>query len=126
MGGDVTTVLVVDDNVEVRAYVKQHLAPRYRVLEAANGEQGVDVARRLLPDLVLSDVMMPGGMNGADLAREIRKRRPGLPVVLMTGYIEAARSAMSEGLEVLIKPFKRDALAAILDRHIARSMARAQ
>jgi CheY-like chemotaxis protein len=63
-------VLVVDDNAEVRAYVKQHLAPRYRVLEAVNGEQGLDIARRMLPDLVLSDVMMPV-MGGFALCRAL-------------------------------------------------------
>jgi DNA-binding LytR/AlgR family response regulator len=65
-------------------------------------------------------------MNGTDLAREIRKRRPGLPVVLTTGYIEAARSAVAEGMEVLIKPFQLDALAAVLDAHISKGLAQAQ
>ena len=53
-------------------------------------------------------------------------RRPDLPVVLATGYIEAARTAMAEGMEVLMKPFRLDAIAAILDTHISKSIARAQ
>jgi CheY-like chemotaxis protein len=76
-------------------------------------------------DAVVSDVMMAGGMNGVDLAREIRKRLPGLPVMLVTGYIEAARTAMAEGMEVLVKPFQLEALAAILDANISKSLARA-
>jgi DNA-binding LytR/AlgR family response regulator len=69
---------------------------------------------------VLSDVMMPGGMSGVELAREIERRRPGVPVVLTTGYIEAARSAMTEGLEVLVKPYSLEVLAATLTPHLDR------
>src|SRR5207248_932467 len=85
-GDDVTTALVVDDNAEVRSYVKQHLVPRYRVLEAVNGEQGLDMARRLLPDLVLADVMMPvieaklgdDGFTVERLASEVAQSRGNL------------------------------------------------
>ena len=76
-------------------------------------------------DVVFSDVMMPGGMSGVELAREIRKRWPELPVVLTTGYIEAARTAMAEGLEVLVKPYQLEALSAILQGHISQRAARA-
>ena len=61
-----------------------------------------------------------------DLAREIRRRWPDLPVVLTTGYIEVARTAMSEGLEVLVKPYQLEALSAILESHISGKMAHAQ
>jgi len=65
-------------------------------------------------DVVLSDVMMPGGMNGVDLAREIRRRRSDLPVMLATGYIEVARGAVAEGFQVLVKPYQPEALAQAL------------
>jgi CheY-like chemotaxis protein len=66
-------------------------------------------------DLVFSDIMMPGGMNGVDLAREIHRRRRGLPVLLTSGYAEAAReSAAAEGVRVLPKPYRLDELAAAL------------
>jgi signal transduction histidine kinase/ActR/RegA family two-component response regulator len=65
-------------------------------------------------DVVLSDVMMPGGMSGVDLAREIRKRRPDMPMVLATGYIEVARGAVAEGFQVLVKPYQPEALARTL------------
>src|SRR6185436_8590588 len=51
-GTDVTTILVADDNAEVRAYVRAHLARRYRVVEAADGTEALEIARRALPDLV--------------------------------------------------------------------------
>ncbi len=65
-------------------------------------------------DAVLSDVMMPGGMSGVDLAREIRKRRSDVPVMLATGYIEVARGAVEEGFHVLLKPYQPEALAQTL------------
>jgi CheY-like chemotaxis protein len=59
-------------------------------------------------DLVFSDIMMPGGMNGVELAREIRSRRRGLPVLLTSGYAEAAkRDAEAEGVRILPKPTAR-------------------
>ena len=56
-------------------------------------------------DMVFSDVMMPGGMSGVELSHEITQAPAGVPVVLATGYIEAARDAMADGLEVLVKPY---------------------
>jgi len=68
---------------------------------------------------------MPGGMSGTELAREIRKRYPQLPVVLTTGYIEAARSAVNEGLEVLVKPYTIEVLARTLTAHLGKRAAAA-
>ena len=66
-------------------------------------------------DLVLSDVMMPGGMNGVELAREIRRRRAELPVVLVSGYAEAvAAQANAEGVHLLSKPYQIGQLSAAL------------
>ena len=59
--------------------------------------------------------MMPGGMSGIDLAREIKKRRIGLPVLLTSGYAEAVRTeAEAEGVRILPKPYRLDELSAAL------------
>jgi DNA-binding response OmpR family regulator len=63
-------------------------------------------------DLVVTDVVMPGGTSGLDLARELRRARPGLPVLLMTGF---AGSFATEGFPVLAKPFTVAQLQAELD-----------
>jgi CheY-like chemotaxis protein len=66
-------------------------------------------------DIVFSDIMMPGGMNGVDLAREIRRRRADLPVVLTTGYAQAAaHEADAAGIRILPKPYGLDQLSAAL------------
>ncbi|MEM9996790.1 MAG: ATP-binding protein, partial [Bacteroidota bacterium] len=103
------TVLVVDDNAEVRAYVRRHLATRYRVLEAADGQQALAHARAFVPDLIVSDVMMPG-LDGIGLCRALRTD-PDLafvPLVLLTA--RAAIQDKLDGLEhgaddYLTKPF---------------------
>ena len=64
--------------------------------------------------LVLSDVVMPGGVSGLDLARTLRDRRPELPVILTTGYSSRAAEVVVEGFALIEKPYRRDVLAASL------------
>ena len=64
--------------------------------------------------LVLSDVVIPGDVNGLDLARTLRDRRPELPVILVTGYSIYAPKVMAEGFALIEKPYRRDVLAASL------------
>ena len=87
---DVPRVLVVDDNAEIRAFVRQHLEPSYRVLEARDGAAGLALTRRHLPDLVLSDVMMPG-MDGFAFCRALKTdpETSFVPVILLTARAEA-------------------------------------
>jgi DNA-binding LytR/AlgR family response regulator len=66
-------------------------------------------------DLVFSDMVMPGDVGGLDLARDITRLRPELPVVLTTGYSAAAAAAANEGRRVLIKPYRIERLASELD-----------
>ena len=106
---DVTTVLVVEDHPEVRAYVRRHLEPAYRVLEAADGEAGLALAKTRLPDLVLSDVMMPK-LDGLGLCRALKAdpETDFIPVILLTA--KAAPEDKLEGLgelcdDYLTKPF---------------------
>jgi len=118
-----TTVLVVDDNAEVRAYVRRHLEPDYRVVEASDGREGLERARRLLPDLVVSDVMMPG-LDGNALFHALRDN-PELelvPVVLLTAKAspESRIQGLREGVDdYLVKPFDPRELRARVDNLLA-------
>jgi len=64
--------------------------------------------------LVMSDIVMPGGVSGLDLARTLRDRRPELPVILTTGYTSHASEVTAEGFALIEKPYRRDVLAASL------------
>ncbi|HWM93054.1 MAG TPA: two-component regulator propeller domain-containing protein [Thermoanaerobaculia bacterium] len=120
---DRTTVLVVDDNAEIRAYIRRHLEPDYRVVEAADGSEGLERARQLTPDLVVSDVMMPG-LDGNALFRSLRED-PELelvPVILLTAKASAESriQGLREGVDdYLVKPFDPRELRARVDNLLA-------
>ena len=110
-------VLLVDDDEEVASLVGEmlrHLG--YEVTHAASATAALGaLANDRQVDIVFSDVMMPGGMNGVELAREIRACLPHLPVLLTSGYAEAAqKAAAAEGVHVLAKPYRLEDLAAAL------------
>jgi two-component system NtrC family sensor kinase len=72
-------------------------------------------------ELVMSDIVMPGGMSGLELARTLREHRPELPVVLATGYSQYALQVVKEGFTLVEKPYRRDVLAASLRAAIERA-----
>jgi CheY-like chemotaxis protein len=110
-------ILLVEDDDEVAALVSEMLIELgYGVTRAASvaGALGALADGRSV-DLIFSDIMMPGGMNGIDLAREVKKRRSDLPVLLTSGYAEAAaRDAENAGVQILPKPFHISELAAAI------------
>jgi signal transduction histidine kinase/CheY-like chemotaxis protein len=107
---DVPTLLIVDDSADLRGYIRDHFASRFRVLEAADGAEGIALARRDLPDVVLSDVMMPG-TDGHELVRVLRSSAETdfLSIILLTAQAEDGQRL--EGLErgadeYIVKPFE--------------------
>jgi CheY-like chemotaxis protein len=70
-------------------------------------------------DLMFSDMVMPGGVGGLDLAREAARQRPELKIILTTGFSEAATAAAAEGMRVLPKPYDLAALTAELDQALS-------
>jgi PAS domain S-box-containing protein len=104
-------ILLVDDDAEVRTVTAAYLAEMgHRVVEAADGASGLDILKaddQL--DLVVADFAMPG-MTGIDLADKARAIRPGIGILLVTGY--AAPERMSDSYPTLHKPFSRSDLAA--------------
>jgi PAS domain S-box-containing protein len=104
----VGSVLLVEDDDEVATLVTEMLRELgYRVTRSASAESALGaLANERHVDVVLSDIMMPGSMNGLGLAREVRRRRPGLPVLLTSGYAGAVvDSAQDENISVLRKPY---------------------
>jgi signal transduction histidine kinase/CheY-like chemotaxis protein len=117
-------VLLVEDNDEVAALVKEMLDELgFEALRVASAQAALGAladGRRI--DLVFSDIVMPGDMNGLDLARETRKRLRDVPIVLTSGYAEEAiRDAEAEGLLVLRKPYNLADLANALHGSLATS-----
>ncbi len=118
VAGGGRTVLVVDDEPAIRMLVRDILFERgYRVLEAEDGIGGLKILRsRETIDLLVTDVGLPNGMNGRQLADAARGLREGLKVLFITGYAETTvlgDGALDQGMEVLTKPFT---IARLMDR----------
>jgi len=101
------TVLLVEDNGEVAAVARSYFEQLgYKIKEAASGQAGLDLIEGDgAVDLVFSDILMPGGMNGLDLAETVRRRFPDIVVLLTTGYSSSVQDAVRQGFEVLQKPY---------------------
>jgi signal transduction histidine kinase/ligand-binding sensor domain-containing protein/CheY-like chemotaxis protein/AraC-like DNA-binding protein len=113
---DRTTVLLVDDNPDVRAYVRSVLASQFHVLEAGDGKAGLDLAREALPDLIVADVMMPE-LDGLGLGRALKAdpMTDAIPVILLTARVESADqiAGLEAGADAyLTKPFDPGVLTA--------------
>jgi signal transduction histidine kinase len=109
--------LVVEDDDGVAAFVCQMFEELgWEVRRAATAGGALDLLEADQSfDLVFSDMVMPGELDGIGLARRLAAQRPDLPVLLTTGYSEAAVTAAAEGLRLLAKPYRIEALAAELD-----------
>jgi PAS domain S-box-containing protein len=104
------TLLLVDDEEDVRRAASEHLRDLgYQVLEAEDGLSALHVQDGLTRlDLLVTDVGLPNGMNGRQVAEAVRQRWPGLPVLFITGY---SGTTLVPGSEVVRKPFDLDTLA---------------
>ena len=121
---DRASVLVVEDNPDLRNYIADIIRSRYRVLTAVNGRDGLEIASRELPDLIISDVLMPH-LDGLSFCRELRARPETecIPVILLTA-LASTRDEVA-GIETgadeyLVKPFSSEALQARVDGLLAQ------
>ncbi|GAA4778079.1 hypothetical protein GCM10023200_08750 [Actinomycetospora chlora] len=121
-------VLVVDDNADMRSYLRRLLAPRHDVRVAADGEQALRAALADPPDLVVSDVMMPG-VDGLELLETLRadERTARVPVLLLSaraGQEAALAGLAAQADDYLVKPFAAPELRARVDAHLQLGRAR--
>jgi CheY-like chemotaxis protein len=115
-GGHGETVLIIDDEETVRMLVAEVLGDAgYNVIEAPDGPSGLEILRsNRRIDLLISDVGLPGGMNGRQVADAARVSRPELKVLFITGYAENAavgNGLLESGMEIMTKPFVMSDLA---------------
>lgn len=126
--GEGPLVLVVEDNADMNAFIRDSLAARWRVACAFNGEQGLQQALALRPDLVLTDIMMPGS-DGDGLIRELRRRPEfdAMPIVVLSARadeelrVRLLRDGSAQ--DYLVKPFVVEELCARVGTLLARAQA---
>ena len=117
--GGYETVLIVEDDALVRTYVTAQVrALGYRTLAATNAAEALTLIDGDTPiDLLFTDVVMPGTMNGRQLADETRRRRPGIKVLFTSGYAENAivhHGRLDPGVLLLAKPYRKQQLAQMI------------
>jgi len=116
VSGGSGTILVVEDDALVRNYVTVQLQSLgYKTITAADGRAALAHVEAGQPfDLLFTDVIMPGGMTGRQLAAEVAKRRPGTRVLYTSGYTEDAivhHGRLDAGVLLLTKPYRKSQLA---------------
>lgn len=119
---DKPEVLIIDDNIDIRTYLRSVLSEKYNVSEAADGKAGLELARKIVPDIVLSDIMMPV-MDGLAFCRQLKtdKAISHIPVILLTA--RSLDEQRAEGYEhgadaYLSKPFSLRLLFSRIDNLI--------
>lgn len=115
-------ILLIEDNAEVRAFIKMQLAAKYHVSEAENGIKGIKKAKEMQPDLIISDVMMPG-KSGYEVTAALKNdiSTSHIPIILLTA--KASQKEKTDGLEMgadayLTKPFELHELEIRIDNLI--------
>ena len=106
-------ILLVEDDTDVRMVTRDVLEESgYHIWEAANGLEALKIWKTNASkiDLLLTDVIMPGGLNGRELADRLKQEQPGLKVILMTGYSPERMGKIQPHTHILPKPFSLECL----------------
>jgi DNA-binding response OmpR family regulator len=121
MAGFLATVLICDDEPPLRELIRLSLDGPYRFVEAHDGEESLEAARRERPDVVILDMMMPR-LNGLEVLNELRGE-DGLaetPIIVLTAQPAAREDALRAGADiVMVKPFEPDQIAAAVEEVLA-------
>ena len=118
-----TKILVIEDNREIRENIAELLELEgYQVMEAENGKTGLQLAREILPDLILCDIMMPV-MNGYEVLEQLQKQNntTSIPFIFLTANVEKKEimAGLAQGAKGYIsKPFETDKLLQEIKRWV--------
>lgn len=124
------TVLIVDDTADIRSYIRLQLQQQFTIIEAANGQSGLEAAYQQVPDIILLDVMMPG-LSGIEVAQRLKQdlRTSHIPILMLTASTsdETQIASFRGGAEAFMqKPFNTQVLQARIDNLLAATAKRQQ
>jgi YesN/AraC family two-component response regulator len=109
IAGKETSILIIEDNPEVRMFIKNQLTKNYEIIEAENGMMGLDLAYQIIPDLIISDIMLPG-KDGLMITETLKNdiRTSHIPIIILTA--KGSVEQQIEGLRInadayIVKPF---------------------
>jgi len=117
MAGSLATVLICDDEPSLRELIRVSLTGPYRFAEADDGEESLEIARRLRPEVVILDMMMPR-LSGLEVLVELRRDEAlsGTAVIVLTAQPETREEALRQGADlVMVKPFEPEQIKAAVE-----------
>lgn len=104
-------VIVVEDEFLIRAMLSDELRNvGYLVIEACDAHEALSVLKTITPDLIISDVRMPGPMDGLGLLEQVRKTMPTLPVIIISGHLHPAQALVEGATQFVAKPYLLEAV----------------
>lgn len=121
MAGSPATVLICDDEPSLRELIRISLAGSYEFVEADDGVESLELARRIRPDVVILDMMMPR-MTGLEVLTAIRREKDlaDTPVIVLTAQPGTREQALAAGADVvMVKPFEPEEIAAAVEEVLA-------
>jgi two-component system phosphate regulon response regulator PhoB len=121
--GRLKTILICEDDQNLRQLVRVILGEEYQFVEAHNGNEALELALEVRPDLVILDLMLPGA-SGLDVLRSLRKELAGgdTPVIVMSAWGHADQAALEAGADrFLPKPFEPEELTAMVNEVLAEA-----
>ena len=121
VAGFLATVLICDDEPSLRELIRISLDGPYQIVEADDGEESLEIARRLRPDVVILDMMMPR-RSGLEVLTALRKEKElsNTRIIVLTAQPAAREDAMREGADVvMVKPFEPEEITAAVEEVLA-------
>ena len=121
MAGFLATVLICDDEPSLRELIRISLDGPYQIVEADDGEESLEIARRLRPDVMILDMMMPR-RSGLEVLTALRKEKElsNTRIIVLTAQPAAREDAMREGADVvMVKPFEPEQISAAVEEVLA-------
>lgn len=115
-------VLVVEDEILIRMMLSEELRDAgFHVIEAANADEALLLLRTLVPDIIVSDVRMPGSIDGMGLLAAVRETLPTLPVIIASAHLKPELALADGATKFIPKPYRTDDVIDVIQRELARA-----
>lgn len=116
-------VLIVEDEFLIRMILSEYLREAgYQVIEACDADEALVLMGSIVPDLIISDVRMPGSINGLGLLEVIRETRPTLPVIITSAHLQPTLALASGATQFLAKPYSQEAVIKAVQDKLAKAL----
>ena len=115
-------VLVVEDELLIRFMLCDGIRfAGYQVIEASSADEAWVILGTLVPDVIITDVRMPGSIDGIGLLAQVRRTHPTLPVIITSSHLEGTSASLDCATHFVAKPYSMEVIAQIVERELAKS-----